>query len=272
LLALPRDPGATLPGQRQVIARAVFGADEGSVRAVVQSARREAMAVRPALSSEVYDVLTEMNEVVAEAGPHSNLHDLSRRVQKAVALLYGVIDESMAHDEPWQFLRLGRQLERAANVVRLVTNKLDWLQGTGDALEWAAVLRSCSSFEAYRWRLSTAVDAIGVARFLLLDRAVPRSARCAMSAGLESVHGIDGVRREPSEPHRLLGRLSALFEYTLAEQVVDDPNGFASAYAGIAGHLSRSLVATYFQPTRVPRGAQVAAPPIWARPPEMQQQ
>jgi uncharacterized alpha-E superfamily protein len=239
------------------------GGGPGSLRASIQGARREAMSVRPSLSSEAYEGLNELYWTLDSAGPESNFHEFSVRVQRGVVLLYGLVDETMAHDEAWEFLRLGRQLERARSVVRLATRKLDGLDSDDDAGEWAAVLRSCMAFEAYRWRFSTSVTANRVVEFVLLDQTLPHSARWAVSEALGSVRRIDGSGTR-SAPYRLLGRLSALFEYTDAQEIVDDPTGFARAYASIAAHVGDSLSATYVRPTRVPVGQPVVAPPIWS--------
>jgi uncharacterized alpha-E superfamily protein len=245
--------------------------DPGSLRASVQGARREAMSVRPSLSSEAYEGLNELYWALDAARPESNFHDFSVRVQRGVVLLYGLVDETMAHDEAWEFLRLGRQLERARSVVRLTTRKLDWLNLADDAVEWAGVLRSCMAFEAYRWRFSAAISPLRVAEFVLLDQTLPHSARWAVSEALAGVRRIDGPGTR-SAPYRLLGRLSALFEYTDAQEIVDDPSGFARAYASIGAHVDDSLSATYFRPTRIPSGKPVVAPPIWSASEQSQQQ
>jgi len=270
VLSLLEIEAESVPDHREAVEVAVFGPGARSLQRSIHDARQEAMSVRPSISSEVYESLNQLHWALTETRRSILVHDFAMWVQREVALLYGLIDETMDHDERWEFLRLGRHLERAGNGVRLVTRKLEWLRGVDDSLEWAAVLRSCSAFEAYRWRFSAGVEPAAVARFLLLDRTLPRSARSAIAEALVSVRRID-PEGEPSEPHRLLGQLSGLFEYTVAHQVVADPAGFGGACAGLAGALSDSLAATYFRPTRHDAAPAAAAPPIWARPPQQQQ-
>jgi uncharacterized alpha-E superfamily protein len=256
---------------RHAALAAAVGGSADALRPSVEGARREAMSVRPSLSTEAYEGLSELYWRLDSAGPEGNFHDYSVRVQRSVVLLYGLVDETMAHDEAWEFLRLGRHLERARSVVRLVSRKLEWLQEEDDPVEWAAVLRSCSAFEAYRWRFSAPVTAVRVGEFVLLDQTLPHSARQAVSEALAGARRIDGPGTR-SAPYRLLGRLSALFEYTEAQEIVDDPTGFARAYAEVAAHLEDSLSATYFRPTRVPTRQPVSAPPIWTSSSQSQQQ
>jgi uncharacterized alpha-E superfamily protein len=271
VLSLLEIEGEAVADPRQAVQIALFGAGPHSLRQSIHDARQEAMSVRPSISSEVYESLNQLHWALAEARQDVLVHDFAVWVQREVALLYGLIDETMDHDERWEFLRLGRQLERAANGVRLVTRKLEWLRGVDDALEWAAVLRSCSAFEAYRWRVSAGVEPASVVRFLLLDQTLPRSARSAIAEALVGVRRIDRDG-EPSEPHRLLGQLSALFEYTVANQVVEDPAGFGAACAALSADLSNSLASTYFRPTRPDASRAAAAPAIWARPTQQPQQ
>ncbi|HEX6487515.1 MAG TPA: alpha-E domain-containing protein [Candidatus Dormibacteraeota bacterium] len=249
-----------LAGAGDADAHGTMLAARTEVSVAVQAARREAMSVRPSLSSEVYEGVNDLQWVLEDAG--ENFHEFAARIQRGVALLHGLTEESMSHDEAWEFLRLGQRLARARSVVPLVTDKLRRLAGTDDAVAWAGVLRSCSAFEAYRWRFSAAVTAAGVAQFLLLDRTLPRSARHAVTEALAGVKRIDGPG-EAKVPHRVLGRLASLLEYTVAEDVVVDPIGFATAYGEIALHLEDALTATYFRPTRLPDERALVTPPIW---------
>ncbi len=270
VLELCRIPSTAVQHHRDASEQAIVGHEVPSVRESVEAARREAMAVRPSLSSEVYESLNALHWRLEASDWRANLHDFAIDVQRGVGLLYGLIEDSMAHDEAWEFLRLGRMLRRASNVVILATRKLEWLRGVDDPIEWAAVLRSCSAFEAYRWRFSAPVTPEGVAGFLLLDRTLPRSARAAVSAALEGVRRVDAPG-DSSLPHRLLGRLSNQFEYSVASEVVADPKGFMAAYDEVARHLEDALSATYFRPTAVPAGQPVVAPPIWSSSQQQQQ-
>src|SRR5437879_7722770 len=118
----------------------------------------------------------------------------------------GPLEATMSHDEARDFVRLGKFLERAANVTAIVTRKSAELAGTPeDALEWTAVLKSCFAFESYQARYSGGVTPEHVIECLLLDATLPRSARFAAAEALESVSRIDGAGR-PSRPRALLSR------------------------------------------------------------------
>src|SRR5437879_13807468 len=94
----------------------------------------------------------------------------------------GPLEATMSHDEARDFVRLGKFVERAANVTTVVTRKSAELADTPeDALEWTAVLKSCFAFESYQAHYGAGVTADRVIECLLLDRALPRSARFSAS-------------------------------------------------------------------------------------------
>ena len=61
-------------------------------------------------------------------------------------LLSGVADSTMSRDLGWQFLTLGRSIERADMTARLVAAAA---VSIGSTAGWQTVLRSCGAQEAF---------------------------------------------------------------------------------------------------------------------------
>src|SRR5438874_11868068 len=142
-------------------------------------------------------------------------------VQMSIRLVDGLLEDTMFHDEARDFVRMGKFLERAANVTHVVTQKSAELADTPeDALEWTAALKSCFAFESYQSRYPGGVTADRVIECLLLDRSLPRSARFSSNTALEAVARIDGKSRK-SKPLRLLIRLIGLYPQSNAESVAE---------------------------------------------------
>ena len=134
----------------------------------------------------------------------------------------------MPHTEAWHFTRLGRFLERADQTTRILDVKyfllLPSTRDIGkplDDLQWSAVLRSTSGFEAYR-KLYGQVSASSIVEFLLLDREFPRAIRHCIYEAQESLHAITGtpIRRFSNPAERTLGRLMADLDYTQTDDVI----------------------------------------------------
>jgi uncharacterized alpha-E superfamily protein len=256
-------PAATAGKPRRTVDNLVSGVDGPSIQGCMEAARRGALAFRPSLASEVFEQLNILYWHLEEADGKRDLHGLLTRVQLGVHLVFGLIDGNMAHDEVWDFITMGRQLERAENVTRLVTQKTEELTDA-EPVEWAAVLKCCSALEAYRMRYSAPVTSGRVAGFLLLDRDLPRSAAHCVRQALAAVSRIDPPGQR-SRPHRLLGQLAALLDYADEGEVAADPKAFSASFHRVTRELEQALVTTYFQPSKIPSDV-APPPPAWAQP------
>ena len=235
----------------QAVELVVAGSAGPSVRLSVAAARSAAQVVRPTLPSEVYEHLNALYWRVQEVDWQRDLDDFLADVQMSIRLLDGLLEDTMAHDEARDFVRLGKFLERASNVVSVVIRKSGQLAETPeDTLEWTAVLKACFGYESYRSRVSGPVTPPGVIAFLLLDPDLPRSARFSIAQALGSVHRIDGPRAR-SRPGRQLGRLNALIQATEPARLAAAPAEFESAFRALLQQLEASLRETYFHPSRV---------------------
>src|SRR5437868_7484584 len=196
----------------EVIDMLVAGTLGPSVRASIAAARLAAQAVRPSLPSELYEQVNALHWRVQKAVWQPDLYSFLMDVQMSIRLVDGLLEDTMFHDEARDFVRLGKFVERAANVTAVVTHKAAELaEGPEDALEWTAVLKSCFAFESYQARYGGGVTEDRVIECLLLDGALPRSAKFAASSALEAVARIEGNARR-SKPLRLLIRLNGMYQ------------------------------------------------------------
>jgi uncharacterized alpha-E superfamily protein len=152
----------------------------------VSQARENARCIRDLLASEVWETLNtfflKLNEddftVYAQTGSAEYLNRVKARIQ----LFYGVAASMLPRGDAWWFFELGRHLERADNVSRILDVKyfmlLPDVREVGAALDmvqWASVLRSCSGFEAFRRSRRGQLNLERVVDYLLRDELFPRS-------------------------------------------------------------------------------------------------
>jgi uncharacterized alpha-E superfamily protein len=112
--------------------------------------------------------LPQMESTARRLGPSQYL----LYVRERAALLAGLTDATLSHDDGWHFLVLGRSIERIDMTARLLRGRV---MGEEHAPDWLAFLRACGAMEAFMRSTSEIHDANGVAAFLLLDRLFPRS-------------------------------------------------------------------------------------------------
>jgi uncharacterized alpha-E superfamily protein len=245
-------PGVTTGRRDQAVEMLVGGTLGPSVTSSVEAARSAAQAVRPSLPSELYEQVNALHWRVHEAAWQPDLYPFLSDVQLSIRLVDGLMEDTMSHDEPRDFVRLGKFLERAGNVTALVTRKsAELADAPEDALEWTAVLKSCFAFESYQARYSGGVTPENVIECLLLDASLPRSARFAAGEALASVSRIDGAGRR-SRPRRLLVRLVSMFEQADTRWVSENPRDFEAQCRDLLRQLEMAMREAYFHPSKVP--------------------
>jgi len=236
----------------QAIEMLVAGTLGPSVLASIAAARLAAQAVRPSLPTELYEQVNALHWRSREAPWQRDLYPFLMDVQMSIRLVDGLLEDTMFHDEVRDFVLLGKFVERAANVTTVVTRKSAELADTPeDALEWTAVLKSCFAFESYQAHYGAGVTADRVIECLLLDRALPRSARFAASTARDAVARIEGKTRR-SRPLRLLGRLAGMYQAANTEAIAEKPLDFDAECRALLRQLEIALRETYFHPSKVP--------------------
>ena len=236
----------------QAVEMVVAGTLGPSVRASVAAARSAAQAVRPSLPSELYEQVNSLHWRVQRSVVQADLYTFLMDVQMSIRLVDGLLEDTMFHDEARDFVRLGKFVERAANVTSVVTRKSAELADTpDDPLEWTAVLKSCFAFESFQARYAGGVTADRVVECLMLDHSLPRSARFSSSTALDSVALIEGSTRR-SKPLRLLQKLNGLYRQANTQSILERPLEFDAECRAVLRQLEVALRETYFHPSKVP--------------------
>ncbi|HZP60516.1 MAG TPA: alpha-E domain-containing protein [Opitutaceae bacterium] len=158
----------------------------GSIFSCISQARENARCIRDQIASEVWEHINTFYLKLrdddyaryAQLGPFEYLS----RIKTQSQLLYGIAESMLPRNHAWWFFELGRFLERADNVSRILDVKyfmllpaLDAVGSALDIIQWASVLRSCSGFEAFRKSRRGQLNLERVVDYLMLDDAFPRS-------------------------------------------------------------------------------------------------
>lgn len=177
---------ANLPQVEQVLPASVLDADQprGLVR-TVESVLTNATAVRDRLSLDAYRIVQRTYQeltrpVGGSAGDQAiTISEAIERVAKLIAdllALAGVIGESFVRTHAWQFLELGRRIERADLTCDLLTTTLCPPTENGRDV-CLAVLETTDSSMTYRSRYMNLVRLGPVIDLLVTDETNPRSLR-----------------------------------------------------------------------------------------------
>ena len=197
-----------------------------SVLSCIAKARENARAIRESISSELWESLNTLYWNVNaddammrfEESPDSYLYN----IMNGSMLFQGLNNQTMGHDQRWNFTQVAKFLERIDVTCRLMEARFELLTAMATQMDQPilnihlmGVLRSACSLEAYRRLNSADLDATRVAQFLLFQRDYPRSVRFCVDQARDAIQGIrvSNGARSPSVPERVLGRLSSELEY-----------------------------------------------------------
>ncbi len=204
-----------------------------SVLSCVARARSNARGVRGTINSEMWRELNKLYWKTHEpefcAQARESPHDFFETVEVGVSLFHGICDSTLTHDEGWQFIQLGKYLERADKTLRILDIYYMLHQDLGNPddlslanLRWAAVLRSCRAYESYQSKHVGRVEPLQVVEFLLLDPKFPRSVRFCLEACASALSAIEGSfpGRELSQVERVVGLMLGELRYRELDQLL----------------------------------------------------
>lgn len=162
-----------------------------SIFSSLGAARENVRTTRDLVPTEAWEVVNELylfarenlDSGITKRGRYEFLSEIVRRCQTLTGLMAG----SMSHDAAYDFIRLGRNIERAdmatrqidVGAIRLLERRADPTPYEG--LLWTNVLRSQSGFQMYRQHVRRRINGPDVVRFLLQDIPFPRSVAHALT-------------------------------------------------------------------------------------------
>jgi uncharacterized alpha-E superfamily protein len=230
-----------------------------SIMSCISRARYNARGVRGSINSEMWKELNKLYwqlcdiEFVARA--HESPYEFYAAVECGSHTFQGVCDATLTHDEGWQFIQLGKYLERADKTLRILDIQHQLLHELTDPtdaplanLQWAAVLRSCNAFEAYQRLCVGRVEPERVVEFLLLHPQFPRSVRFALEAASRALSEIEGLvpGRAMSRADRTLGRVLNELKFAELDQVLaSDLHGFLNGVWEHCAQVGRAVQEQY---------------------------
>jgi uncharacterized alpha-E superfamily protein len=214
--------------------------NRSSITSCITSARENARQVREEISSEQWQRVNRLFHQVAHYNLTESLDVLPSEfllsVIEGIHLFQGVTDSTMGHGEGWQFIQVGRYIERASATASLLNlyHQEFWGQSGNtpegsEYLEWIGLLRSCTAFEAYCKTYTADLNPDRILEFLLLNPEFPHAVRYSidcLQTALDAIHG-EGGKRRAAPLTRLAGRLQASLGFgQISEILLEDVGSY----------------------------------------------
>lgn len=163
-----------------------------SILSSLSSARENARTAREIIPSEAWEQINNLylhaKESSTKGIARNERHRLLQYIIMHIQQFTGLMAGTMSHNHAYDFIRLGRNLERADMTTRIVDvgsgNLLPQLSHTEleiNTLEtynnilWMSVLRSLSAYQMYRQNVQNRINPEDVVAFLLQNSEFPRA-------------------------------------------------------------------------------------------------
>lgn len=205
-----------------------------SVVSCIRHARENTRTFREVLPMEIWERINGLhlyirdNAVGATYGRgerYQVLNGVIERRQSIIGLLVG----SMSHDVAYQFLRLGRNLERADMTTRIVDVNSAVRLPPDPALAvpaverlWMGTLNALSAYQMYRRYVGVHVRAQEVVKFLLKDPHFPRTIYYCLNQIESGLSALPRNQEAMKATRRAWRRLSGLHLEGLRSEVLQE--------------------------------------------------
>ena len=234
--------------------------DENNVASVLNSlnfARENARTTRDIVPSEAWRAINELHLYAVERLPmmtHGANTEVAEYIVGRCHEITGILEGTMSHGPAYQFVQLGRSLERADMTSRIIDVAAAIMMGGRSQLRmhestiWRAVLRALSAYQMYRQYVRRRILGPDVINFLLRDEYFPRSVAYCVAVLEQALQSLP--RSEVTS-----GRLSSLRQHL---QTNDWRNGEHEAVHQFVDELQLDLAAlhgtifeTWLNPMRI---------------------
>jgi len=156
----------------------------GSIFNSIASARENTRTSREVLPGQAWEQINELhlyakahlNDALPRRGRFGFLTEIIQRSQQLTGLLAG----TMSHDEAYDFVRIGRNLERADMTTRVIDIGAMSLKDSDESSSldvhvWTSMLRALNAYQMYRKDVQLGVHCADVVGFLMQNSRFPRS-------------------------------------------------------------------------------------------------
>jgi uncharacterized alpha-E superfamily protein len=142
-------------------------------------------------------------------------------VLERTAMVSGLADTTVSHDDSWLFLALGRSLERADMTARMLSTR-DVLSA---GMSWVNMLRCAGAYESFLRTRRAAFGDQHAAEFLLLDRLFPRSIVYALRDADDCLAKLDPSAQRVgfiNDARRIVGQARTFLEFHRTDDLMSE--------------------------------------------------
>ena len=225
----------------------------GSLLGSLAGARENTRTIRDIVPREAWEHINELylyaRDNLQAGQSKRGRYAFLKHIILGSQTLTGMLSGTMNRDPGYDFLRIGRNLERADMSTRIIDVRSASLlpEQAGlrpfDNIQWVSVLKSLTAYQMYRRKMQVRVRRADVLRFLLQDPEFPRAVHATVLKLEESLN-----RQAQNEgPLRALARVKRnLLSADVAALSQTELHAFIDELQIGLGHLHDEIARAYF--------------------------
>jgi uncharacterized alpha-E superfamily protein len=231
----------------------------GSLFSSLSAARENIRTSRDLLPDEAWEQVNEIylfvKNNIDSIHNRSNRVALLKEILKGCQRFTGLLSGYMSHNNPYRFIRLGKNIERADMTSRILDlASLLLAESRSDDMRqyetilWVNILKSLNAQLMYRQQVRSSVNGDDVLNFLLLNTNLPRSVSCCITGIADCVNELPNSDGLPEELVKLEAYVKAIDTRGATQAqlraVLDDlQNKLGELHGRIANNWFRQTVA-----------------------------
>lgn len=230
-----------------------------SLLSCVFAARENARSVRNILSTELWEVINQyylfVKEYDIEYYKTRGLYDYTSTAGKHCSIVRSYLDHTLVHDEVWIFIALGIYLERAAQIARILSSKLNDIEELSEKdsglplrqYQLTVTLKVLEAFDMHRRVYKKPVTRKSVVELLTTNMMFPRSIAYNLGQVNELVKQLHQITKSGDRLLFKSGKLSSFFQYMEYSEIESDYRQILSKSLAKIYELHQMIEEEYFQ-------------------------
>ncbi len=220
----------------------------------LQLARENARTIRDIIPREGWEQVNDLylmaKNNAASGYTKKGRYDYLKNIVLGAQTITGLLAGTMLHDIGYDFLKMGRNLERAEMTTRIIdvrsANLLEEHEGLApyENIQWMSVLKSLTAYQMYRRTIQVRVRRKDVLKFLLKDKQFPRSFFHNLLEVKSCLQGlprsVDTITQLNEVGKKVLRADQAILQQEELHQFIDE------LQLGLA-QINQAITRTYFQ-------------------------
>jgi uncharacterized alpha-E superfamily protein len=230
-----------------------------SILSSIYQGRENARSIRESISTELWEAINNYYLFIAnypvEVYKTRGLYDFTQKATNFCSIVRGRIHHTLLHDVGWMFIQLGIHLERAAQITRIITSKLDdikhlqsfKLADTLEAQQINILLDCIEAKDMYRKYYNLTTNKRDTLEFLLFIPSFPRS----VLNNLNLIHHyLKQINPQPAYSKDTIdfnvGKIINYFNYLVVDEIESDMSEFLDETLKKIHLISNLIVEEYF--------------------------